>query len=134
MQKTRGFTLIELLVVIAIIGILSGLIIVSMGGATNGAKDARIKSEMDQLRSTGLIYYNNSGTYVDFTAAGDGATLKTDINNQGGTAMVTTQIFATTYCISKQLISNTAQYWCLDSTGTAKASSANCSSSSTACP
>ncbi len=132
MQKTKGFTLIELLVVIAIIGILSGLIIVSMSGATNSAKDARIKSEMDQLRSTAQIYYNANSTYVDFTTTGDGLILKTDIDSQGGTALSTGQIAATTYCISKQLIGNTAQYWCLDSTGTVKASAANCSAAT--CP
>ncbi|MDD5569203.1 MAG: prepilin-type N-terminal cleavage/methylation domain-containing protein [Candidatus Pacebacteria bacterium] len=41
MHKIKAFTLIELLVVIAIIGILSGLIIVGMSGATQKATIAK---------------------------------------------------------------------------------------------
>jgi prepilin-type N-terminal cleavage/methylation domain-containing protein len=132
---SKGFTLIELLVVIAIIGILSGLIIVSMGGATNSAKDARIKSEMDQLRSTAIIFYNNNSTYVGFNTSTDGATLLTDINNQGGTAAVVTQISSSAYCIVKQLVSSTSTYWCVDSTGYAgnPTASGTCGSSNYTC-
>ena len=133
---SKGFTLIELLVVIAIIGILSGLIIVSMGGATNSAKDARIKSEMDQLRSTAIIYSNNNGTSgygtatasscgatTDFTGdtttgKSDGKTLLADINSQQATAP-TCYITSSTFCIMKLLNSGTGvnQYWCIDSNG-----------------
>ncbi|MFA5208145.1 MAG: type II secretion system protein, partial [Candidatus Paceibacterota bacterium] len=98
MQKTKGFTLIELLVVIAIIGILSGLIIVSMSGAQNAAKDARIKSAMDQFRSTAEIFkLNNNNSYGStvgqadctsvatsiITTGTDGAALCADIQSQG---------------------------------------------------
>ena len=43
MLRVKGFTLIELLVVIAIIGILSGLIIISMNNSINLANDAKRK-------------------------------------------------------------------------------------------
>jgi prepilin-type N-terminal cleavage/methylation domain-containing protein len=137
---SKGFTLIELLVVIAIIGILSGLIIVSMGGATNSAKDARIKSEMDQLRSTAIIYSNNNGTSgygtatvsscgatTDFTGdtttgKSDGKTLLADITLQQPTSGTTAcYITSSTFCIMKQLNSGTSgavsNYWCIDSNG-----------------
>jgi prepilin-type N-terminal cleavage/methylation domain-containing protein len=39
----KGFTLIELLVVIAIVGILAGLAVVSMSGATEAARIAKLK-------------------------------------------------------------------------------------------
>jgi len=47
----QAFTLIELLVVIAIIGILSGLIIVSMGGITSSATVAKAQVFSNSLRN-----------------------------------------------------------------------------------
>lgn len=51
----KAFTLIELLVVIAIIGILSGLIIVAMGGITNSANIAKAKVFSNSLRNVLLM-------------------------------------------------------------------------------
>jgi prepilin-type N-terminal cleavage/methylation domain-containing protein len=48
----QAFTLIELLVVIAIIGILSGLIVVSMGNVTNSANVAKSKIFSNSLRNS----------------------------------------------------------------------------------
>ena len=47
-----AFTLIELLVVIAIIGILSGLIITTMSGATESARIAKLKVYSNSVRNT----------------------------------------------------------------------------------
>jgi len=55
MQFNRGFTLIELLVVIAIIGILSGLIIVSMSGATEKANIAKAQVFSSSMRNSLLM-------------------------------------------------------------------------------
>ena len=60
-KKIFAFTLIELLVVIAIIGILSGLIIVSLNGANASAQDARTRAGVDSLRKTILAYGIHSG-------------------------------------------------------------------------
>ena len=48
----KAFTLIELLVVIAIIGILSGLIITTMSGATESARIAKLKVYSNSVRDT----------------------------------------------------------------------------------
>ena len=145
----KGFTLIELLVVIAIIGILSGLIIVSMSGAQNAAKDARIKTGMDQMKSIASIYLYTTGagtsygtpialgtcSSASFATTTDGALLCTDINAQGGAAAALT-ITATgpAYCFSKALNSSSL-YNCVDSTGVTKTSAtAICASGVYACP
>jgi len=60
--KESSFTLIELLVVIAIIGILAGILIVSMTGATNNANDARRKADINQLVQAILIAKTQDGT------------------------------------------------------------------------
>ena len=51
----QAFTLIELLVVIAIIGILSGLIVVAMGGMTDKANIAKAQVFSNSLRNTMML-------------------------------------------------------------------------------
>ena len=52
-MNKKGFTLIELLIVIAIIGILAGIVIVSLSGSTDNAEDAAVKAN---LRSVATLY------------------------------------------------------------------------------
>lgn len=63
-MNKKAFTLIELLVVIAIIGILSGVIVVSMNGAVGAARDGMRKADISVLR-TALLEYSilNNNTY-----------------------------------------------------------------------
>jgi len=53
MQK--AFTLIELLVVIAIVGILAGMVVVNMSGATESARVAKLKVYSGSIRSSLLM-------------------------------------------------------------------------------
>ena len=130
-NKIKGFTLIELLVVIAIIGILSGMIFVSMRGGETAAKDARVKSAMDQIRMKAVILENQDTDYGRVNCANESISLLcTDIQtydnssetnnenivmrgNSGTTAnakyCATTQISASKWiCIDYKMAYNTA--------------------------
>jgi prepilin-type N-terminal cleavage/methylation domain-containing protein len=51
-KTQKAFTLIELLVVIAIVGILAGLAVVNMSGATESARIAKLKVYSNSIRSS----------------------------------------------------------------------------------
>jgi prepilin-type N-terminal cleavage/methylation domain-containing protein len=123
-MNKKGFTLIELLVVIAIIGIIAGVIVVSMDGSSDKAKDARIKSEMDNIRTRMEIIRADRATdgtgYTYLSTALNNAVdteitkLRNDIIAQGGT-IATPYASTTKYCMSVTLPSG--GYWCIDSSG-----------------
>jgi len=127
MKKSKGFTLIELLVVIAIIGILAAIVLVSLSGARNRAKDARIQADMAQIRSAAELYYSmNQNKYTDMSCATTDPNIKAlcdDIDDQlgdpPGTENVTIIAGAQDYCAYTAL-NATGKFWCVDSTGRSK--------------
>lgn len=78
-----AFTLIELLVVIAIIGILSGLIIVTMSGVTTKANIAKSQIFSNSLRNALMLNLVSEWKFDDITTAVEGETIKDSwgINN-----------------------------------------------------
>ncbi|MFA5072103.1 MAG: LamG-like jellyroll fold domain-containing protein [Candidatus Pacearchaeota archaeon] len=77
----RAFTLIELLVVIAIIGILSGLIVVSMGGVTEKASIAKSQVFSNSLKNSLLLNLVSEWKFDGSTADGGAATVNDVLNN-----------------------------------------------------
>jgi prepilin-type N-terminal cleavage/methylation domain-containing protein len=134
----RAFTLIELLVVIAIIGILSSVVLASLNTARTKGNDAAIKSNLDTIRTQAELYYdNNTNTYGSaFTTATcptSGTTMfyaDTTIRqaiasaeSANGASVVTCGATTSAYAVSSPL-STSGQYWCVDSTGASKQTTA----------
>ena len=71
-KEIRGFTLIELLVVITIIGILSSVVLVSLGSSQDLAKDNASKAEIGQLRALSALFFNKNQDFDGFCSIHDG--------------------------------------------------------------
>jgi len=63
MKKDKGFTLVELLVVIAIIGLLSGMIIISIKNVKAKSRDAERVSEINTIVTVLSLYHNDYNIY-----------------------------------------------------------------------
>lgn len=132
-KESRGFTLIELLVVIAIIGILAAIVLVSLSGATDRAKDARIKGDLSQVRSRAELLRIDTGGYAstckDTKSLGTDSelqTIQTDIKDQQPNKTLDLNCQANTdkYCVAVTLNkadSDGNKAFCIDSTGFAGA-------------
>ncbi len=116
-KNKKGFTLIELLVVIAIIGILSGLIIVSLGDATTAAKEAKIKSGLDQLRPVAQLYYNRVGNYTSLASDPKVVNIFADIADNGGSALSATTLVVSSTAWCAYSITPAGTCMCVDSKG-----------------
>lgn len=61
----KGFTLVELLIVIAIIGILVTIVVIAINPLQllNNARDARRRSDLNQIRAGMQLFYNETKSY-----------------------------------------------------------------------
>ncbi len=116
MNTKKGFTLIELLVVISVIGILASIVLVSLGGAQDAAKDARIKSSMSQLRVVAQLASSPIGDYsaAAVCSAVNASPAYDDITDMGGIISVACNSVTSSFCIGVTL--NNTEVWCVDAT------------------
>ena len=63
LTRNKGFTLLELLLVVAIIGILVGIILVSLGGTRAKARDGKGETEVKQIMAAFELIYTKEGQY-----------------------------------------------------------------------
>jgi len=147
MKKVKGFTLIELLVVIAIIGILASIVLISMRGMTDRAKDTRIKAAMGQVRSIAqLMYADREDGYTKLCSGGslsgsgtdyqdELSSLANDITKQGSS--IHCESATSNFCVAAKLIAKSGWSFCIDDDGNAVATSGDpatiCSSASSTC-
>jgi prepilin-type N-terminal cleavage/methylation domain-containing protein len=105
-----AFTLIELLVVIAIIGILSGLIVITMSGATQKATIAKAQVFSNSLRNALALNLISEWKFDELTAATEGASIQ-DTWGGGNTGTLSTnsdgldKIRTGTDCVSGSCLS-----------------------------
>tara|TARA_B100001167_G_C16735241_1_gene288113 strand:- start:77 stop:619 length:543 start_codon:yes stop_codon:yes gene_type:complete len=69
----KGFTLIELLVVISIIGVLSTIVLGSLGDARAAARDARRLQDIRSIQTALEVYYLENDQYPSTNSVAGGA-------------------------------------------------------------
>ncbi len=145
----RGFTLIELLLVVAVIAILVAIIAGLMMNSRSRAQNARLQTNLKQLRILSETYSNQAGSYdgwkqcvadpepTGFTCGDDAGvassveTLTTDINIRKPQAVIVEETSAAV-CMSVKLMDDVT-FACTDSTGQFKTDlTSGCST--TVCP
>lgn len=124
-KRSKGFTMIELMVVIAIIGILAAIILVSLSNARNAGKNAKIKSDIQQLRAIAITYQDikkADGTpdWAAFIADPASVKLRVDLAAQNGDANAYKVFWDTAtsakLCQSSPLVGS-SDYYCADTQG-----------------
>ena len=134
MKLTRGFTLIELLVVISIIGLLSSLAVVSLGTARNKAYDAKIKSDLNHLRTQAALYAEPLGIYDGFSATPEAIRFIAPVCSTAN-LVYGSSTSGYYWAAWAKLCANPSACFCVDSSGNARETTVNMASyASSSCP
>ena len=122
-KNQKGFTIIELIVVIAIIAVLAAIVLVNVVGYINKGKDAAIKANLSSLMVDAADIFNNYSSYNSASnsattvcgASGPWTAINKAVINAGGNGNC--QSSETAWCASSPMKTNSANYFCVDSTG-----------------
>lgn len=131
----KGFTLIELLVVIAIIGILSGIVLTSLGTARDKARQSSATASLSSMRAQAELGFTSDGKYLaglctmPATTAGGLKNLVDAVNSQLGTAggarCIQNAAPGTAPSGWAAIAKVGTEYFCVDSSGFAGTKAAN---------
>ena len=112
--------MIELLVVVIIIGLLAGVLLITVRNAILKARDARIIAALGQIRTQAEIYFDNQTppTYVGLNNNATVVIAVTDANANGGSVQWGV-LNANGYVVWSVLASDSTLAQCVDSTGRA---------------
>ena len=117
-MKNKGFTLIEMLVVIGIIGILAAVVLTALGPSRNKAKDTRIISAMNQVRSLAETKFNpTTSVYEDISGDTTYGQLDADVFANTGVNIGYDVTPGTSYTAFAPLATDANSIYCVDSTG-----------------
>lgn len=123
------FILLLVVYFLAIIFIFSAIVLVALGNARDKANDARIRSNLGQLRTLAEVHYDSNGSsYTNFGdcvmgsaryCQGDIAdsveALRSDTYDASGPLTAVSD--ASGFCLSSNLASDPNQYVCIDASG-----------------
>lgn len=123
-KNGAGFTLIELLAVITIIGLMTVIVLASLGDSRDKAKETTIKSSLIEVVKTAEFLRIDIGSYddvcdpADITLSSDGnfGRLKSYMASQGGTVSCNSTDEA--FAVISTLGDDTC--WCADWQGASK--------------
>src|SRR3989304_8435510 len=76
-KKIKGFTLVELLIVIAIISILVTMVLIAINPirVINDSRDTKKRSELNQVKTSLQLYFNENNRYPDPSEMGTGGSV-----------------------------------------------------------